>query len=119
MDHAGDGGPLSVFWEAVHGIDPDAEDESQLAGAREGHLGQLCRDAGLRDVEDGALVIEVEHDVRRLVEPYLLGSGPAGAYVARLELSSARDELRERCRALLPDPPFVVEARAWAARGRV
>ena len=117
-DHAGDGGPLSVFWEAVHGLDPDAEDESQLAGAREGHLGQLCRDAGLRDVEDGALVIEVEHTTfDDWWEPYLLGVGPAGAYVARLE-PPARDELRERCRALLPDPPFVVEARAWAARGR-
>ena len=49
---AGGGGVFSVFWEAVHGLDPDAEDESQLAGAREGHLGQLCRDAGLRDVEE-------------------------------------------------------------------
>ena len=60
-------------------------------------------------------MIEVEHTTFDDWEPYLLGVGPAGAHVARLE-PPARDELRERCRALLSDPPFVVEARAWAAR---
>jgi hypothetical protein len=28
----------------------------------------------------------------------------------------ARDALRERCRGLLPDAPFTVAAKAWAAR---
>src|SRR3954471_9830020 len=37
-DHAGGGGPLSVFWRAVLELDPAARDESGLAGAREGHL---------------------------------------------------------------------------------
>ena len=117
-DHAGGGGPIAVFWEAVHGLDPDAEDEAQLAGAREGHLGELFREAGLRDVEDGVLVVEVDYATfDDWWEPYLLGVGPAGAYAAGLD-AEARDELRERCRALLPEPPFVLEARAWAARGR-
>ena len=45
-----------------------------------------------------------------------LGVGPAGAYVASLD-TDRRLELRERCRALLPAAPFVLTARAWAARG--
>ena len=49
-------------------------------------------------------------------QPYLLAVGPAGAYVAGLE-PARRDELRERCRRLLPEAPFTLEAHAWAARG--
>src|SRR5947209_19025266 len=37
-----------MFWTAVRELDPAADDESHLAGAREGHLGQLFRAAGLR-----------------------------------------------------------------------
>src|SRR5205085_2059961 len=59
-DHAGGQGPLSVFWEAALELDRDVEDESQLAGAREGHLAQLFRDAGLHGVEEGVLSVEVE-----------------------------------------------------------
>src|ERR1700748_603437 len=40
-DHAGDRGPLSVFWSAVRAVDPGATDESGLAGAREGDLARL------------------------------------------------------------------------------
>jgi len=50
-------------------------------------------------------------------EPYTLGVGPAGAFVASLD-DGQRAELRERCRALLPEAPFTVTARAWTARGR-
>ena len=35
-DHAGGQGPLSLFWDAARELDPEVEDESQLAGAREG-----------------------------------------------------------------------------------
>jgi hypothetical protein len=41
-DHAGGGSPLTTFWWAVHDTDPDARDEAELAGAREGHLAELC-----------------------------------------------------------------------------
>ena len=46
------------------------------------------------------------------------GVGPAGAYVASLDVDQAA-RLRERCRTLLPSAPFVLVARAWAARGLV
>ena len=98
-------------------VDPNVEDESQLPGAREGHLGQLFREAGLREVEEGSLSVDVEHPTfEEWWAPYTLGVGPAGAYVAGLE-QDRQSELRERCRELLPEAPFVVSARAWAARG--
>jgi hypothetical protein len=49
-------------------------------------------------------------------EPYTLGIGPAGAYAAALD-DARRRELEDRCRQLLPEPPFTVSASAWAARG--
>ena len=40
-DHAGGRGPLGTFWEAARELDPAVNDESGLAGAREGHLEEL------------------------------------------------------------------------------
>jgi len=117
-DHAGGGGPLSVFWEAAHALDPDVHDESHLAGAREGHLAELFESAGLRDVEAGSVSVSVEHaSFAEWWEPYTLGVGPAGAYLAGLD-AERQAELRERCRALQPQGPFVAIASAWSARGR-
>lgn len=45
-------------------------------------------------------------------EPYTLGVGPAGDYVARLE-ADARRAVEARCRELLPGGPFEVTATAW------
>jgi ubiquinone/menaquinone biosynthesis C-methylase UbiE len=44
------------------------------------------------------------------------GVGPAGSYLASLS-ADRQVELREACRTTLPTTPFVVTARAWAARG--
>jgi SAM-dependent methyltransferase len=116
-DHGGGKGPLSLFWRAARELDPDVDDESHLAGAREGHLGELFEAAGLREIEESALSASLEHSsFDEWWEPYTRGVGPAGSYVAGID-SERRSELRERCRALLPDGPFVVKARAWAARG--
>jgi SAM-dependent methyltransferase len=118
-DHAGGQGPLSVYWEAARELDRDAEDESQLAGASEGHLGQLFRAAGLREVEEGVLSVDVEHpSFEEWWEPYTLGVGPAGGYAAGLDAKRLA-QLQELCRELLPAAPFVVTAWAWAARGLV
>ena len=47
-DHAHGGGPLARFWEAARELDSGVEDESLLAGTRQGHLAELLREAGLR-----------------------------------------------------------------------
>ena len=118
-DHAGGKGPLGVFWQAARELDETVEDESQLAGARAGHLAELFREAGLHDVEDDVLSVDVEHpSFDEWWEPFTLGVGPAGAHVAGLD-ATKQTQLRERCRELLPEAPFVVTARAWAARGLV
>jgi SAM-dependent methyltransferase len=116
-DHAGGRGPLSPFWKAVRKTDPEAPDESELAGAREGHLAELFTSAGLHEVGDTDLAIQVDHaSFDAWWEPYTFGVGPAGAYVAGLE-PNHREELRERSRQLVPAAPFTLESHAWAARG--
>jgi len=116
-DHAGGQGPLGAFWQAARELDPDVEDESQLPGAREGHLGELFRAAGLRDVEETSLTAGVGHPTfDEWWEPFTRGVGPAGAYVAGLGVER-RANLRDACRARLPNSPFVLESRAWAVRG--
>jgi SAM-dependent methyltransferase len=116
-DHAGGTGPLSPLWDTVHELDPTAGDESRLPGARQGHLTELFETAGLQDVDESALTVSVEHPTfEEWWEPFTMGVGPAGAYVARLD-PEQRAALRDRCRERLPDPPFTIEARAWAARG--
>ncbi|MCP9487107.1 MAG: hypothetical protein MSC30_14760 [Gaiellaceae bacterium MAG52_C11] len=75
--------------------------------------------AGLHEIDERTLSISVEHpSFEDWWEPFTLGVGPAGSYVAALE-PDRRTYLRERCRELLPLAPFVLSARAWASRGLV
>jgi len=116
-DHAGGQGPLNLFWDTARQLDPDAHDESRLAGARKGHLAELFQSAGLDDVEETALTVRVAHaSFEEWWDPFTLGVGPAGTYVAGLD-ATRQARLRERCREKLPAAPFDVTARAWAARG--
>ena len=115
-DHAGGGGPLEVFWQAVRETDAAAHDESSLAGVREGHLAELCAAAGLQGIESDRLTVSVEFPtVAAWWEPFTLGVGPAGAYVASLD-DSGRERLRERCAERLPTAPFTIDASAWTVR---
>jgi SAM-dependent methyltransferase len=118
-DHAGGQSPLSPFWQAARELDPNVEDESRLAGVREGHLAELFAAAGLRNVEESTLSAHVEHpSFEDWWEPFTLGIGPPGSLMAGLD-AEQRAALRERCRSLLPAEPFVLTGRAWAARGLV
>jgi ubiquinone/menaquinone biosynthesis C-methylase UbiE len=111
------GGPLGPFWGAARDLDPTIEDGSVLAGSRSGHLAELFRAAGIRGVVDDAVSVDVEHPTfEAWWEPFTLGVAPSGAYVASLD-GDRRTALRDLCRERLPDPPIVVAATAWAARG--
>jgi SAM-dependent methyltransferase len=117
-DHGGGRGPLSLFWDAVAELDPDAPNESRGAGARDGGLVALFEAAGLRDVEQAVLAAPVEHaDFESFWEPFTRSVGPAGSYAAKLE-PERLDRLRELCRARIPGEPFTIDACAWAAHGR-
>ena len=118
-DHAGERSPLATFWHAARELDPGAQDESKLAGAREGHLAELLAEAGLASVQE--TTTEAKADFSSFEdwwEPFTLGVGPAGAYANALD-DTARARLRDRCQELLGPPPFTVNTAAWTARGSV
>jgi len=118
-DFVGERAPISVFWHAAGELDPGAEDESGLPGARAGHLVELFRAAGLGDVEETEISSAARYEsFEEWWAPYTLGVGPAGAYARGLR-ETERSALREHCRRLLPQAPFTLTAVAWAARGRV
>ena len=118
-DHAGGRGPVSAFWSAVRALDPAADDESDLAGAREGHLAQLFGEAGLTAVEASTLTVRAQYPgFDDWWQPYTLGVGPAGAYVAKLS-AEQRSALQDQARRQLPTGPIEITAVAWAATGRV
>ena len=116
-DHAGGQGPLGAFWDAARELDPGVRDESHLAGARDGHLAELFAEAGFGTIEAVAISSSVEHPTfDEWWGPFTEGVGPAGAHVASLD-AGGQSDLRERCRERLGDGPFVITAKAWAARG--
>lgn len=118
-DHAGGGGPVSVFWEAVRDLGSDVRDESGLAGAREGHLAELFSLAGLQRVTSSVLTVRLVFSTfDEWWRPFTLGVGPAGAHVAQLDVAGRR-AVRARCAELLPPAPFEVTASAWTAVGTV
>ena len=75
---------------------PTRRDESDLAGAREGHLAELFAQAGLGDARAVARSpCAVEHATfDEWWEPFTLGVGPAGAHVPRLARRRARRAAR-------------------------
>jgi SAM-dependent methyltransferase len=115
-DHAGEQTPLAPFWQVARELDPDAEDESDRAGGRKGHLGELLSQAGLHDVEETSLPVRVVHATfEDWWQPFTLGVGPAGSYYQQAE-SELQRQIEDSCRRRL-GAPITLEARAWAARG--
>ena len=118
-DHsAGGSGPLSVYYEALHELDPSRPNESERPGTRPGHLAELFAAAGFGESEEATLMVRVEHETfEDWWAPYELGVGTTAGVFA--ELGSERvARLRELCREALPPPPFTVDARAWAVCAR-
>jgi SAM-dependent methyltransferase len=110
-------GALAPFWDSVHMIDPDAEDEALLSGAHRGHLTEIFEAAGLRDVKEAPISVDVVHPTfEEWWEPYTYGIGPAGDYVQQLD-DDGRARLESVARGRHGDGPFTVTATAWAARG--
>lgn len=116
-DHAGERTPLAAFWQAARELDPDVHDESDLAGAREGHLRELFEAAGLTAIRETTFEADGQFaSFDEWWEPFTLGVGPAGGYLQTLD-EPAREALRSRCEQLLPPAPFTLHTVAWAARG--
>ncbi|KQW52973.1 SAM-dependent methyltransferase [Nocardioides sp. Root1257] len=117
-DHDGGRSPLSTCWQAATELDPDVVDEAGLAGAREGHLEELCAEAGLRDVESTVLSVDVVFDdFDTWWHPYTNGVGPLGDYLRSLD-ESRLEALRSRCAELVLPTPFTIRGSAWTVRAR-
>lgn len=113
----GPSGALAPFWNAVHVLDAAATDEALLSGAHRGHLTEIFEAAGLHDVHEDSIAVDVVHPTfEEWWEPYTFGVGPAGDYVQRLD-DDGRARLAAVARERLGDGPFTVTATAWAARG--
>jgi SAM-dependent methyltransferase len=115
---------LRVFWDAAVGLNPAAEklDEKRMRLCRAGELDGLWRDAGLRDVQERPLDIEMRFaSFEDYWAPFLLGQGPAGAYVRSSNANTVqalRDAVKARLRIKAEDAAIVLPARVWAVRGR-
>ncbi len=118
-DNAGGSGPLSPLWREAQSLDPTTSDESGAAGAREGQLAELAREAGLSRVDSSRLTVEVAFETfDEWWEPLTLGVGSGGAYVQGLE-EADREALRARLERALGPAPFTVSASAWCIRTEV
>jgi SAM-dependent methyltransferase len=118
-DHsAGGSGPLTVYYTALHQVDPGRPGESDRPGTRPGHLAELFAAAGLEEIEEATLTVRVEHPTfEDWWAPFELGVGPTAQVLAELGPERVA-RVRELCRAALPPAPFVLESRAWAVCGR-
>ena len=111
---------LRVFWDEATGLDAAAtqRDEAHMPLCRRGELAALWRKAGLEEVQDMPLQATLRFEsFNDYWEPFRLGQGPAGAYVARLP-QERQLELGAALLTRLGDRPFELRARAWAVRGR-
>lgn len=118
-DHEGDTGALSAFWKVARALNPGVDDESGLAGSRDGQLAELFGAVGLRDIRSLTLTVHVEYSgFDEWWEPFTLGVGPIGAYMSGLD-DEARESLKRACAASLPPGPFTIDASAWTAIGTV
>jgi SAM-dependent methyltransferase len=114
---------LRVFWDEAVQFDAAAEprDEAHMPLCKKGELAAAWTKAGLHDVRETSLRATMRFaSFEDYWEPFRLGQGPAGAYVARLTPERQR-ELGQRLRRRLlggeTDHPIVLEASAWAVRG--
>lgn len=102
---------------AVSAVDPSAA--YVAAGAREGQLAELAREAGLVRVDSSRLTVEVSFETfGEWWEPLTLGVGSGGAYVHGLD-ESGREALSERLEQALGPAPFTASASAWCVRAEV
>jgi SAM-dependent methyltransferase len=116
---------LRVFWDAVVALDAGAGklDERQMPLCRSGELAGLWQQHGLENVQEKPLDFVMRFtSFADYWEPFLLGQGPAGAYVAKADARrqfALRGEIKRQLSVSREDAPFSLPARAWGVRGTV
>ncbi len=116
---------LRTFWDAAVRTDRWAEDldEKHMPLCRAGELSALWRQVGFENVREQSIDIRMRFEsFRDYWDPFLLGQGPAGSYVRRLErdkLQALRNDVQRLLSLSAEDTPFVLPARLWSVRGIV
>jgi len=90
----------SLLWQGARAIDPMAPGEAEQPGTKRGDLARLFRLAGMQPDADS--VLSVNHEFATfedLWEPFTLGVGRAGGYVAGLGRPT-----RQRLQGRVPGP---------------
>jgi SAM-dependent methyltransferase len=124
-DYGEDMQMLRAFWDEASALDPTIEprDERHMPLCRSGELTALWKQRGLLNVLEVPLTVPLHFaSFDDYWAPFLLGQGPAGAYVASLtkdRQSEVAERLRTRLLGNAPDHPFGMQARAWAVKGTV
>jgi hypothetical protein len=90
---------------------------------RAGEMSALWRGGGLENVREQSIDIMMRFEsLADYWDPFLLGQGPAGSYVRRLDrdkLQALRDEVKRRLSLTTENTPLVLAARVWSVRGVV
>lgn len=116
---------LRHFWDAAARVEPSAGElhEAHMRFCRSGVLPALWREAGLEQVSEQPIEITMRFaSLADYWDPFLLGQGPAGAFLRHLDsdqLQAVRSEVMHRLSLAAEDMPFDLPARAWAVRGTV
>ena len=112
-------GPLDLFWQEARDLDPDVTGERLLAGVAEGQLAELFATAGMSRHEATTLSVRLRFaSFDEWWDPFTMGVGPAGSYVAGLD-PDRRARLCDRCAELAGPPPFDVSGSAWCVVAHV
>jgi hypothetical protein len=118
-------GMLRAFWDAAVQTDPAAArlDEKHMPLCRSGELSKLWKEGGLENVVEQPLEVTTTFaSFADFWDPFLLGQGPAGAYVRTLQADRAqalRAALKRRLSISDETARFSLPARVWAVRGAV
>jgi SAM-dependent methyltransferase len=115
----------SIFWEEACKLDPGADARAQRPkhSNREGQLAALWNSAGLVQVEETAITMQLPfNSFNDFWDPHLRGVAPQGAYVASLSKErreALRQALYQRIFRDQPDGAFTLNAKALVVRGTV
>jgi ubiquinone/menaquinone biosynthesis C-methylase UbiE len=125
-DYSGRMQMLRTFFNAATKTNPKAAeqiDEKSMPLSRAGELAVLWKQGGLDNIKEQPLEITMRFkSFSDYWDPFLLGQGPAGAYVRSLDagqLQALRSEVKRQLSWEPEDKPLDLLARAWAVRGAV
>jgi SAM-dependent methyltransferase len=111
---------LGTFWRAAALVRSGPETDMRRFGTVDGDLASALRGAGLVEVTSGTISATADYvDFADWWDPFLLGVGPAGAYVDSLS-PAERDAVRTHAYGLLGEPSgsFTLTGQAWYATAR-